>query len=404
MERVIALDPEMGAAYLRAAIWTGIALNGADQLERFGRALALRATLDARDQAIARAFAPYFSLPADLTRVRSNLAELAATHPGDAEILFYEAVERTDSFALTADESEWRDAIAADPDFGMIWNSIAAARLMVGDPTGAEAAATRCLRANASSGSCLRLRADAQLLSGRCADAAQDARAMVKFHPTIVVGREYLAIALSSQGEPDSVVLGVLENGASQESARGDEVTRMVLLPLARGRFAEADRNAARLLEGNPGPAATFGAELKLARMEILDEIGGGAMASEIAQALWRDRNVENHVRATRAWRLPLAQAGARLAREGRIDRGELERARQQWTRDMVNDGLAEVPGAWSTRTAPKQETTQRSRVRRSATWRCYCRVRPTARLRYLWRSLRWPRGALATRRRRSRP
>jgi serine/threonine-protein kinase len=270
----IALDPLLGAAYLRLANSPVTGLDP-DRARIEETTVALRSTMSERDQGILDAFS---GQTAD--DVRRALDALVARYPGDAEILFHWAASRR-----SQDPTAFERVISVDPTFTRAYSTMAEAQSDALDFDASMATAERCLKQSPHAAACIDRRNDLLDVQGRCAEVEEGARESARFvgHATIE-----LAAALAAQGQRGDVVQAALDGWLSKRASEpGTEALRLsyaARLDVLEGDFAGAQK-AWRALADSSGPlewTSKFPApDVQLVQIAI--ETGRDAEASRLA-------------------------------------------------------------------------------------------------------------------------
>jgi serine/threonine protein kinase/tetratricopeptide (TPR) repeat protein len=178
--RAVALDPSMGAAHLRLAIF-GYAGSSTTARQEFEKAEGLRSTMSEHDQALLVAMEPVIQRqPCDWLDAQTRLNAAIAKFPNDAEMLFH-----LGSAAFLIDPAAAGPpldaALAADPKFALAWAFKAEALAYQGDFEGADRGLVACLKISPSAVSCLYRLVELDELRGDCAAKEKHARRIATF-------------------------------------------------------------------------------------------------------------------------------------------------------------------------------------------------------------------------------
>ena len=212
LERSTKLDPSLGAAQLRAALYAGTATR---RREHLAAAEQLRAALDERDQMLLKVAEAALAAPLVPNDVIHRLRAVVSRFPDDAEA--YGMLGNR----LTVDVNRRDEGRAAllralelDPDYADALLDLA---MSYGndDKDRAIEYASRCLEVAPSAASCLRERASDYLDRGQCAKLEADARTMTIVEPNGRRAYFYLARALAAKNAP----LDAIEEALRQRAA-----------------------------------------------------------------------------------------------------------------------------------------------------------------------------------------
>ncbi len=292
--RAVTLDPSMGAAHLRLAIFEYVMSPTAARQE-FEKAVGLRSTLSAHDQALLEAMAPALQhQPSDWEGTRTRLTAALEKFPNDAELLF-NLGGASFVFDPVAAGKPLDAAIAADPKFAFAWAWKAEALAYQGDFDGADKGLAACMSISSSAMSCLDRRADLDELHGDCAAREKDARHMTTVNPSSSVGYFSLAAALLAEGKPVEAVRELVKQGTARVGDEGErrrtKLKYDVDLDLWTGDFAKAEEHARELEQATESSLAEDDHAFVARRfIDIYSETGRVAEAGQVAVTFLKKR------------------------------------------------------------------------------------------------------------------
>jgi tetratricopeptide (TPR) repeat protein len=229
----VALDPTFAAAYLGMvlAVW-----DVDDELrDGFRRAESGRASLSERDVALLTALEPWMRVPRDLNELTARLAALTQRSPDDAEAWVQLGKARTIALDYDGAIAGLDAALHVDPEWPEALDVRATAYAFRDRADDAMRDYDECIRIAPGATSCLRSVSQIQVNEGKCAEAEQSARSIIKAEPGSSYGYGLLAKALFGEGHPIESVKLALE--AQVERARLKADTKAS----ARFRVAEAE-------------------------------------------------------------------------------------------------------------------------------------------------------------------
>jgi serine/threonine-protein kinase len=295
--RAATLDPELAAAYLRAAIVGHARRPRAETQRDLERTRALRDRLSPRDRALLHAIEPWLGTdPPDHVEAARRLELLRDQSPGDAELaLFSGYLGTVGAPALLAHADA---ALALDPDFGDALQMRAWALNFLGREAEARASLERCVDSGGSGTDCLRNLASLAERSGRCEQMELTARKWLTRHGDSWEAAYWLAVALEARHAPAAAVAAAVE----QSIERSPEARRPLVaalrhadLAMLAGDFDVAERaaqEASRIAATSEFYADHATAALSLCG--VLAETGHDREAAKIARgvraggAAWR--------------------------------------------------------------------------------------------------------------------
>jgi serine/threonine-protein kinase len=202
-EQAVALDPSLGAANLRLAnLLTRI--SASQSRTQLQKAASRRAALSERDRVVLDALSPSITHdPADFAATERALALATERYPGDAELWQLLAVARSNLGRLTDANAAIDRSLALDPKYAMAWGQKGLIETYGGTREGALSAFAKCIEAAPGGASgCLHRRAFILGEDGRCAEAEQDAKAIVATDPDGASGYLYGAESALALGKP----------------------------------------------------------------------------------------------------------------------------------------------------------------------------------------------------------
>jgi tetratricopeptide (TPR) repeat protein len=197
-------------------------------------------------------------------------AELGADHHAQAEQAVERAIALDPKFALAA----WMQAMIAEAE---------------GDAAGQLRASARCLEIAPSAGSCLRMRAHVNALSGDCPAVEADARRMVAVEPQSNRAYLQLARALASRGASQDAIWEVLQNQSKMLAERlRPEVEHEGRASLSAlfGDFATAETELAAEEAALVSTSTESGHASMAMRVAVAREAGDFARAAKLAKEL----------------------------------------------------------------------------------------------------------------------
>ncbi|MBL9028070.1 MAG: protein kinase [Myxococcales bacterium] len=273
MTRAVEIDRELGAGYLRLALWK-MSLKESEARDHYQTALLHRQVLTDSDRRLLEAVEPFVRQPWDLKEYSERLEKLMADRPRDAElvILFGQALQAR--LELEGAVAAFDRALQLEPDLPLAWIERAEAQAMSGDAPGQLASYTRCLEARPASAECLARKVNLRARLGECDAMREDARQLTARAPRMVQGFDQLANALLATGERGPAVQETLSH-------------RWALLPQDKQRTAQLqDRAALATLDGDFEAALALTAEWSAAVAEKQDQFSRGLPALRRARLL----------------------------------------------------------------------------------------------------------------------
>jgi eukaryotic-like serine/threonine-protein kinase len=310
------------------------------------------AELSERDRAWLRGVeAMHLSEPADYRLAVKRFEEASRRWPGDAELHFMVAATQQRVFELDGAMEQAEAAIALDPEFADATQIVGRLQLRRGKVDEAGQTFDRCVDLRGVD--CLqdRLRLRARL--GQCAEVISDAKRIESSGGQGTLHWVHAASAVVAQGDPVGATEPFLEKAANQaRSPRAELIARLarVRLTMLEGKFADADRQLERMLDGASSledKAVLTGLSASI-RLEIGDELGFTKQAERYLEARpSADRGfgeVPTEDPAPLVWR--------ELAKQKRMPATELERKLVSWEEAQRTVGFDEGPIWFQSRVA----------------------------------------------------
>jgi serine/threonine protein kinase/tetratricopeptide (TPR) repeat protein len=293
LERAVALDPGLAMAHLRLAM----VQHGSPLMRpraQFALALAGRASLSERDQALLHAFEPVlYRDPPDQKEHFARLRAATERFPGDAELFGILGWEQTDPDQKLAAS---RRAVELDPQYADGWQGVGAGLFQLGKTDEALAALDRCVALSPATADCSAQRGFLHASEGRCSEADEDFRRAVSVS-TNGMWQDGRAFALFARGGAPEAVVEVFRSKwaqLSEDEKNAAERLDRANLDIATGNFQAAEREtlAARAIVSSDAEANTH-SRLALQLMEIYNETNRPREASRVA---------ENYLKLEDAW------------------------------------------------------------------------------------------------------
>jgi serine/threonine-protein kinase len=339
LARAAALDPSMGAAHLRSAVY-GEMVVGAEPRRHFHAALARRSSLAPRDLALLDALEPLHlrDVP-DVAETQRRMADLVKRHPADAEIL-YVSILVPSGRSPREILAETDRILSIDPKFASAHWQKAYVHEIAGDLPAALAAVARCLEIAPQAASCLRVRAIIESRIGDCAGLEADAQRMLAVERKSYRAHDFLARALYARGAPIEAVKEVYRQKAQalpEIARKASESRDGARVAAIRGDFGAAEKMARELERVAQKGGEDERADAALLLAGIYEEQGDLARAAEVADSFVRRRAAFGPAGKLRADPLPRLLMLA--ARAGVRARADAEAERDRWLRAWAARG-----------------------------------------------------------------
>jgi len=280
------LDPSMAAAHLRTSM-TAIGLDPVTRHGEFAKAVGLRASLGARDEALMEALQPYLQPQAqDSREAERRLRTFADRYPGDVEAWMWLAMIHHGAPEALAPAEH---ALAMDPADAQSWESKAMALLALGRAEEAVAAFDRCGALSMNGADCFLWKGFVDSVAGRCEEFERDARRAADRSP---IGKALVVWALASLGaRPEALAETVAQLVPVIPRPMGPELQRYGLearLAFFGGDFVRASALAAQAsatLAADPALRASYEPHytLTLLLLDLALETGNEAEVRRIA-------------------------------------------------------------------------------------------------------------------------
>jgi eukaryotic-like serine/threonine-protein kinase len=293
LERAIKLDPGLAIAHLRMAM-----VQHDSPLMRpralFAQALAGRASLSERDQALLHAYEPIlYRDPPDQKEHIARLRAATERFPGDAELFGILGWVETDPEQKVAAS---RRAVELDPQYADGWQGVGAGLVKLGKTDEALAALDRCVALSPATADCSAQRGFLHAGEGRCTEMDEDFRRAVSIS-TNGMWQDGRAFALFARGSAPEAIVEVFRSKwaqLSEEEKKAAERLDRANLDIAMGNFQAAEREtlAARAIVASDAEANTH-SRLALQLMEIYSETNRPKEAGRVA---------ENYLKLEDAW------------------------------------------------------------------------------------------------------
>jgi serine/threonine protein kinase/tetratricopeptide (TPR) repeat protein len=284
LQRAIELDPGLAIAHLRMAM-----VQHDSPLMRpraqFALALAGRASLSERDQALLHAYEPIlYRDPPDQKEHFARLRAATERFPGDAELFGILGWVQTDPEQKVAAS---RRAVELDPQYADGWQGVGAGLFQLGKTDEALAALDRCVALSPATADCSAQRGFLHASEGRCSEADEDFRRAVSIS-TNGMWQDGRAFALFARGGAPEAVVEVFRSKwaqLSEDEKNAAERLDRANLDIAMGNFQAAEREtlAARAIVASDAEANTH-SRLALQLMEIYSETNRPREASRVAE------------------------------------------------------------------------------------------------------------------------
>jgi serine/threonine protein kinase len=293
LQRAIELDPGLAIAHLRMAM-----VQHDSPLMRpralFAQALAGRASLSERDQALLHAYEPIlYRDPPDPKEHIARLRAATERFPGDAELFGILGWVQTDPEQKVAASSR---AVELDPQYADGWQGVGAGLVQLGKTDEALAALDRCIALSPATADCSAQRGFLHAGEGRCTEMDEDFRRAVSIS-TNGMWQDGRAFALFARGSAPEAIVEVFRAKwaqLSEDEKKAAERLDRANLDIAMGNFQAAEREtlAARAIVASDAEAKTH-SRLALQLMEIYSETNRPKEASRVA---------ENYLKLEDAW------------------------------------------------------------------------------------------------------
>jgi serine/threonine protein kinase len=333
-------DASFAAAQMRLAFMRSLeSLDEGQVRTTFMQAVRNRASLDARDQALLDALAPYLqSDPSDPLEAAHRLEQLRSSRPLDAEIAYVLGSVRYDRGDLAAAMEAFDAAIAIDPDFALAWSSKGGCLSYMGRFDEARASLEQALHRSRTATEPLWYLAELDEQRGRCDLEEGHIRTWLSRDPDDWYAYHYLAQALAGGRKSADTVLAALEQEwvklEPSHRAKLEPMDR-ALLSLTTGNFTEAERRlneVETLFAGEPGAQAHAQANSLLAR--IAEERGHPERARAVAQAYLARKDAwapSHRVDNVSIFLDAVPEMIGVLARTGGVSPAQVEQQRTAW-------------------------------------------------------------------------
>ncbi len=245
-QRAVDLDPSLAAAHLRLA-HIMFQASPTEGRAAYNRAVGLRSSLTARDQAFLWALEPFIAeRDADMGERTRRLQQVVDKYPNDAELYYHLGLATAEKF-IAEDLPSLQKAVEIDPGFARAWWQLGQGNAYRGDLPKARAALDKCLEVSHAATSCLWNRICLNEGEGRCEAVEVDAKQWTAVDGRDPLGRFAVAAALHARGRSVESVDEALRQKESvePESERAKSTLYdKVLLAFVRGDFTDALRNA----------------------------------------------------------------------------------------------------------------------------------------------------------------
>lgn len=292
LERALALDAGMAVAHLRLAM-----VQHDSPLMRpraqFALAIAGRASLSERDQALLHAFEPVLNRdPPDQNEHIARLRAATERFPGDAELFGILGWVETDPEQKVAAS---RRAVELDPQYADGWQGVGAGLFQLGKTDEALAALDRCVALSPATADCSGQRGFLHASEGRCTEMDEDFRRAVGIS-TNGMWQDGRAFALFARGVAPEAIVEVFRSKWAQlsdDEKNAAERLDRANLDIAMGNFQAAEREtlAARNIVASDAEASTH-SRLALQLMEIYSETNRPREASRVADDYLKRKDV----------------------------------------------------------------------------------------------------------------
>jgi serine/threonine protein kinase/tetratricopeptide (TPR) repeat protein len=332
MEQAIVLDPELGAAQIRLALWHFMAGSAAGKQvegrEHFQAAMLHRNALGELDKGLVYAAEPYMRQPWDLDEWSKRLEELSAKFPASVELLVYLGAAHHARLQENTAIAVYERALALDP--GLVAARLGEAESLSskGD-TGAQLRAyAACLDTSPLATQCLLKQLTLRAQLGDCAAMKADAQRLLSIDPGSSATHHQMALSLYATGSSSDSVLEALGRRWALETEadrKAIELQDRAAVAAATGDFTGAEKRLEEWLAAvadKPDQVAHAAPAQRLA--ELYTEMGLPRKASDAADSFLKRMN---------AWTEPTGGSSAMLflsyrLRAGAISRDEYERIR----------------------------------------------------------------------------
>jgi eukaryotic-like serine/threonine-protein kinase len=343
LERAVELDPALAAAHLRLAVWTDTVMTAAESRAHYQAARANASKLSPRDEGLLQAVAPAFFLePPDLEEAGRRLADLARSHPDDAEL----GLLGIGVSGSTTRPGDYDEILRIDPRFAYAWWARANAQFRVNDGAAARESIDRCLDAAPGATLCVLLRTRTDAREGRCEEMERDARLVVALENGGDAGYAQLANALTGRGaDRDAVEEAVHARALASAEPRARQKVELhdrAEVAAAYGDFVDAERLARSLEElVKDEPFVQEHVRWAILLVDILEEQGDLVGAGKVGDAFLRRRAAWRSV-GKRPNDEPVPYFLFAAQRAGLRTQGDVERERATWAAEWQ----ARAPGA----------------------------------------------------------
>jgi eukaryotic-like serine/threonine-protein kinase len=324
LDKTIALDPSIGAAPLRRAMFN---TRGAIGAELFAKASTRRSTMSARDQALVDAWEPYLARhPPDTATARERMSRLSDASPNDAELALLAGFLDVWWGEDVAAKQQVDRALALDPEFAIASAFKAEWYFQHDDFESALATARDCAARTPAALNCRRDELDVYSFVGRCAELGDRARDALALRHSATELREYVAASLAHQGAAPEALAAAFRGGVPQSDWQGDyEPNARLQVAQYAGDFEAALVEARALVkaaDGDPSRARHDGAVGTLIETALEADRGTEAADAGESYLRLRDAYVDDIGGASSGESLALLA----MYRAQRIDRAELDR------------------------------------------------------------------------------
>jgi serine/threonine-protein kinase len=335
LERALALDPGLAIAHLRLAM-----VHHDSPLMRprtqFALALAGRASLSERDQALLHAYEPLlYRDPADPGEHTARMRAATERFPGDAELFGILGWSQRDPKEMLAASQR---AVELDPQYADGWQGVGESLFQLGRTHEALAALDRCVALSPATADCSGQRGFLHASEGRCAEMDEDFRRAVGIS-TKGMWQDGRAFALFARGVAPEAIAEVFRSKWAQLSEAektAAELFDRANLDIAGGNFRAAEREtlAARDIVAADADAATH-SRLAMQLMEIYTETNRPKEAGRIADDYLKRQDV--WIRSPRSGQNAISMYWA-MFRAKSMSREVFLEKRDRWVRDHASE------------------------------------------------------------------
>lgn len=289
-DRARKADPGMAAAHMRYAstVHSG---NAPLAIEAYRKAMGLRAALSERDQGLLHALEPMIQRqPSDYIAMAQRLAELAAKHPYDVELVFWQAHAKLQTNTQQALEEAVEFAMQCtklDPRHADCWQVQNLSARRQGKLEEAVSALNQCVAASENAIDCWQDKITLDATLGHCSVVVDSLRQVLARDSGTLRSRGMLAEALYFADAPESTVRLAAEQAAEQHRREGRvfyAADRLLFAAVAFGDFTTALRVAEEMVKSAQAPTAVMELRLLFMRLDLLQELGDLKEAGKIAE------------------------------------------------------------------------------------------------------------------------